>query len=168
MAPSSTSPSPEGVAIRRATAADLPALGVLGASLLRDHYAFDPQRFMAPRGDPESGYAWFLGTQLKQDDVAVFVAEQGGSVVGYLYAALEPESWKELREAAGYIHDIVVVPEARRHGVASALVETACAWFRSVGAPRVVLGTAEKNERAQRLFTRLGFRRTMIEMTREL
>jgi RimJ/RimL family protein N-acetyltransferase len=34
--------------------------------------------------------------------------------------------------------------------------------------PRVILGTAEKNERAQRLFTKLGFRRTMIEMTREL
>ena len=168
MAPSSTSPSPEGVTIRRATAADLPALGILGASLLRDHYAFDPLRFMAPRGDPESGYAWFLGTQLKEDDVAVFVAEQSGSVVGYLYAALEPQSWKELREAAGYIHDIVVVPEAQRHGVASVLVETACEWFRSLGAPRVVLGTAEKNERAQRLFTRLGFRRTMIEMTREL
>src|SRR5205814_1004575 len=59
--------------IRRATQADLPALGVLGASLLRAHYAFDQQRFMAPRGDPEAGYAWFLGTQLKEDDVAVFV-----------------------------------------------------------------------------------------------
>jgi ribosomal protein S18 acetylase RimI-like enzyme len=168
MAPSSTSPSPEGVSIRRGTAADLPALGVLGASLLRDHHAFDPLRFMSPRGDMESGYAWFLGTQLKEDDVAVFVAEQAGRVVGYLYAELEPESWKELREAAGFIHDIVVVPEAQRQGVASALVETACEWFRSLGAPRVVLGTAEKNERAQRLFTRLGFRRTMIEMTREL
>ena len=41
-------------------------------------------------------------------------------------------------------------------------------WFRSVGAPRVVLWTADKNQGAQRLFTRLGFRRTMIEMTREL
>src|SRR5207237_6626012 len=168
MAPSSTSSSPETFVIRRATKADLPALGVLGASLLRDHYAFDPLRFMAPRGDPESGYAWFLGTQLEEDGVAVFVAEQAGSVVGYLYAALEPQSWKELREAAGYIHDIVVVPEAQRHGVASSLVETACEWCASRWAPRVVLGTADKNERAQRLFTRLGFRRTMIEMTREL
>jgi ribosomal protein S18 acetylase RimI-like enzyme len=31
-----------------------------------------------------------------------------------------------------------------------------------------VLGTAQKNEAAQRLFERLGFRRTMVEMTREL
>jgi hypothetical protein len=33
--------------------------------------------------------------------------------------------------------------------------------------PRVMLWTAEKNDYAQRLFARLGFRRTMIEMTRE-
>jgi ribosomal protein S18 acetylase RimI-like enzyme len=85
-----------------------------------------------------------------------------------VYTALEPQSWKDLRDAAGYIHDVIVAPEAQRLGVAGALVETACEWCRSVGAPRVMLGTAERNDRAQRLFTRLGFRRTMIEMTREL
>jgi len=166
--PDSDSDSNSNLTIRRATDADLPTLGVLGASLLRAHYAFDQQRFMAPRGDPEAGYAWFLGSQLKEDDVAVFVAEQAGTIVGYVYAGLEPQSWKELREAAGFIHDVVVTPEAQRHGVASALIEAACDWFRSIGAPRVVLWTAEKNEVAQRLFARIGFRRTMIEMTREL
>jgi ribosomal protein S18 acetylase RimI-like enzyme len=168
MAPSSTSSSPDAIVIRRATAADLPALGKLGASLLRTHYAFDPERFMAPRGDPEAGYAWFLGTQLKEDDVAVLVAERSGEVIGYVYAGMEPQSWKELREAAGFIHDVVVAADARRTGVASALVEAACEWLRSIGAPRVVLWSAEKNDSAQQLFTRLGFRRTMIEMTREL
>ena len=168
MAPSSTSSSPDRINIRRAAADDLPSLGVLGASLLRTHHSFDPLRFMAPGADPEAGYAWFLGTQLKEDDVAVFVAEREARIVGYVYAGLEPQSWKELREAAGFIHDVVVAPEAQRHGVAAALIDAACEWFRSIGAPRVVLWTAEKNEPAQRLFARLGFRRTMIEMTREL
>ena len=159
---------PESFLIRRATTADIAALGKLGAALLRTHYEFDQQRFMAPRGDPEAGYAWFLGTQLQEEDVAVFVAEQSDVVIGYVYAGLEPQSWKELREAAGFIHDVAVAPEAQRTGIASALVESACEWLRSIGAPRVVLWTAEKNEPAQRLFSRLGFRRTMIEMTREL
>ena len=57
--------------------------------------------------DPESGYAWFLGTQLNQEDVAVFVAERSGDVIGYVYAGMEPQSWKELREAAGFIQDVV-------------------------------------------------------------
>ncbi len=159
---------PDSIAIRRATKADLPALGRLGALLLRAHYQFDPLRFMAPGSNPEEGYAWFLGTQLREDDVAVFVAERQAAVIGYVYAGLEPQSWKELREACGFIHDVVVDESGRRSGVATALMEAAINWLRERGAPRVVLGTAQANGRAQRLFERLGFRRTMIEMTREL
>jgi GNAT superfamily N-acetyltransferase len=156
------------VIIRRASEADLPALGKLGASLLLLHHGLDPDRFMAPPADPEAGYAWFLGTQLKEADAAVFVAERGGTVIGYVYAALEPQSWKELRDEAGFIHDVVVAEGGRRAGIATALIEKACEWLRSSGAPRAILWTAEKNDGAQLLFERSGFRRTMIEMTREL
>ena len=159
---------PDAIAIRKATDADLPALGRLGALLLRTHYQFDPQRFMAPGSDPKGGYAWFLGTQLREEDVVVLVAEQRASVVGYVYAGLEPQSWKELREACGFIHDVVVDEHGRRAGVATALMDAAVDWLRQHGAPRVVLWTAEYNEGAHRLFERLGFRRTMVEMTREL
>lgn len=154
--------------IRRATEDDAPALGRLGALLLRAHHGFDPQRFMAPGRNPEAGYAWFLRTQLREEDVAVFVAARGGEVIGYVYASLEPQSWKELREACGFIHDVAVHEGGRRTGVATALIETACDWLRSRGAPRVVLWTAQQNDAAQHLFDRLGFRRTMVEMTREL
>jgi GNAT superfamily N-acetyltransferase len=156
------------ITIRRATAADLPSLGRLGALLMRTHYEFDPQRFMAAGTDAADGYAWFLGRQLKDDDVVIFVAEHDGQVIGYVYAALEPISWKELRDACGFVHDIVVDESNRRAGTATALMEAAIAWLREHGAPRVILGTADKNERAQRLFAKLGFRRTMIEMTLEL
>jgi ribosomal protein S18 acetylase RimI-like enzyme len=157
-----------GVIVRLAGKDDLPALGRLGASLMQTHYAFDPHRFMAPPSDPESGYAWFLGTQLRGEDVAVFVAERDGAILGYVYAGLEPQSWKELREAAGFIHDIVVDQEGRRRGVASSLMDAAVAWLKERGAPRVILWTAQQNEAAQQLFAKLGFRRTMVEMTREL
>jgi len=158
----------EAIAIRQASRADLPALGRLGALLLRTHHQFDPWRFMAPGDRLDEGYAWFLGTQLRDDDVVVMVAEQEGAVIGYVYAGLEPQSWKELREACGFIHDVVVEERGRRSGVATSLIEAATTWLRERGAPRVVLWTAEKNEGAQRLFARLGFRRTMVEMTREL
>lgn len=157
-----------GIRIRRAAAADLPSLGRLGALLMRTHYEFDPQRFMNPGGDPESGYAWFLGSMLQEEDAAIFVAEHEGVVGGYVYAALEPLSWKELRDAAGFIHDIAVDEAYRGQGVGLALMEAARDWLRSRGAPRVVLWTASGNGSAQRLFDRLGFRRTMVEMTLEL
>ena len=47
-------------------------------------------------------------------------------------------------------------------------MEAAMAWLKSRGAPRVILWTAEPNHGAQELFARLGFRRTMVELTREL
>ena len=154
--------------IRRATRADVPALGRLGALLLRAHYDFDPLRFMAPGDQTEEGYGWFLGTQLRDPESVVLVADRGGAVVGYVYAGLEPQSWKELREACGFIHDVAVEDPARRAGVATALVRAAVDWLRERGAPRVVLWTAERNAAAQQLFARLGFRRTMTEMTLEL
>jgi len=154
--------------IRRATAADLPALGRLGALLMRAHYDFDRDRFLTPGDNAEDGYSHFLGSQLRDPEVVVFVAEQDGEVIGYVYAGLEPISWKELRDACGFIHDVAVDEGGRRSGVATALIEAAIGWLREQRAPRVVLWTAEKNDGAQQLFTRMGFRRTMIEMTREL
>jgi RimJ/RimL family protein N-acetyltransferase len=52
--------------------------------------------------------------------------------------------------------------------VATILMNAAFDWLKSHGMPRVVLGTASANVAAQRLFAQLGFRPTMIEMTREL
>jgi ribosomal protein S18 acetylase RimI-like enzyme len=146
----------------------LPQLGRLGAELMRVHFAFDPRRFMDPGSDPESGYAWFLGTQIHDDEVAIFVAESDGVAVGYVYAGLEPQSWKELREAAGFIYDLVVTESARRAGIGGKLMDAGLAWLKSRGAPRAMLWTAHPNQEAQQLFTRLGFRPTMAEMTREL
>lgn len=163
-----TATLPADVRLRRATDADVPALGRLGALLLRVHHDFDPLRFMMPRGNPEEGYAWFLGSQLREDDAVVFVAERKGDVVGYVYAGLEPLSWKELREACGFIHDIVVDESQRGGGIGRALIDAASEWLKAHGAPRVILWTAEPNHAAQRVFEHAGFRRTMIEMTREL
>lgn len=136
--------------------------------LMRTHYAFDPQRFLPADESAESGYAWFLGKMAKEPDSGVFVAVDGEEVVGYVWAALEPLSWKELRGPAGFVHDIAVVEGTRRSGVASQLLETAIAFLRERGAPRVMLWSAAPNEAAQKLFRRFGFRDTMVEMTLEL
>jgi GNAT superfamily N-acetyltransferase len=156
------------ISIRKAEARDLPTLGQLGAMLIRTHHAFDSQRFLAPREGTESGYASFLGNALQSPDACVFVAEREGSVIGYVFAALEPLSWMELRGPAGFIHDVAVAEDERNRGAGTKLMEAAIGWLRDHGAPRVILLTATLNETAHALFRRLGFRDTMVEMTREL
>jgi len=154
--------------IRRAAPADAEAVGRLGALLLRAHYDFDRQRFMRPGEDAAEGYAWFLGTQLDDPDCLVLVAERAHEVIGYLYAGIEPRNWKELREEAGFVRDVLVIDEHRGAGVAEALMGEAFACMRERVVARVLLWTASPNARARQLFERLGFRATMTEMTKEL
>ena len=72
-----------------------------------------------------------------------------------------------LLESHGALHDVLVAKGARKTGVGEALVREMCARLEALGAPRVLLHTAVQNDAAQALFEKLGFRRTMIEMTRD-
>ena len=161
-------PADAGITVRPARAGDMKAVGRLGALLVRLHHHFDPLRFMAASAQTEHGYGSFLGTQLANPDVIVLVAERGGEVVGYTYAGVEGTDYMSLRGPAGVLYDIVVDPAHRQHGVGRMLLDATMAALEAKGAPRVVLSTAERNATAQRLFEHAGFRRTMIEMTREL
>jgi ribosomal protein S18 acetylase RimI-like enzyme len=160
--------STDGVIVRAATAGDMPAVGRLGALLIRTHHAFDARRFIADRDDSADGYAWFLGTQLKKRDAVVLVAEVRGQILGYTYATVDEEDWMSLRGRAGVLHDIVVDPDHRGRGIGQRLLDAALDFVKSRGSPQVVLFSAFGNEAAHRMFERAGFRRTMVEMTKEL
>jgi ribosomal protein S18 acetylase RimI-like enzyme len=154
--------------IRPALAADEQALGRLGSLLVIEHYEFDPQRFLAPRPDMPQAYGHFLASQIGQPDKLVLVAEQAGAIVGYGFAGIEGFDYMALRGPAAVLYDLVVDPDHRRQGIGTALLDAAFVRLSELGAPRVLLFTAEKNHAAQSVFERSGFRRTMIEMTREL
>ena len=156
------------VSIRRATTADLPRLGRLGALLVEEHHAFDERRFLPTRDRTPTDYAAFLVRQLTDPKVIVLVADDHGDVVGYTYATIEGYDYMSLRGPAGVIQDIIVEPEFRGRGIARQLLTAALEALSAGGANQVVLSTAERNEAAQRLFASAGFRRTMVEMTREL
>lgn len=154
--------------IRPAMHADMEAVGRLGALLIKTHYDFDPQRFIAASPESPQRYGSFLGTQLERENIIVLVAESEGAVIGYTYAGVEGFDYMSLRGPAGVLYDIVVDPASRGQGVGRMLLDATIAALKKRGEPRIVLSTAEKNETAQRLFARAGFRRTMIEMTLNL
>jgi ribosomal protein S18 acetylase RimI-like enzyme len=165
--------------VRAMTAADLPAAARLAGQLVRMHYELDPLRYLH-LPNPEAGYERYFAGELKSDRVVLLVAErtsrgdaqggeaQGGeAIVGYAYGRLEPRSYNELLDTCGKLHDVLVDESARGHGLGEALVTEMVRRLTALGAPRVVLLTAVQNEAAQRLFKKLGFRTTMLEMTRE-
>lgn len=156
------------VGIRSASRSDGPVLGRLGALLVSVHHGFDADRFIAVAPGTEAAYAAFLSRQLGRTDSVVLVAERAGAVLVYAFAGIEGIDFMALRGPAAVLHDLVVDPAHRRAGVGRKLLEAMLAALAVRGAPRVVLSTAERNEAAQRLFAAVGFRLTMVEMTREL
>jgi ribosomal protein S18 acetylase RimI-like enzyme len=154
--------------IRRARPSDTPSLGKLGVLMVRTHYDFDPKRFLPVTPQTEQGYGAFLAGQLDEPKAVLLVAERNGEVLGYAYATVEGYDYMSLRGPAGVLNDIVVDPSERGRGIGRMLLEATLAELETHGVPRVVLSTAQQNEAAQRLFEHAGFRRTMIEMTRDL
>ena len=152
------------ITIRPATPSDQKHLGRFGGALMRQHHASDPRRFIQV-DDPEAGYGRFLVSQLSNPNSLVMVAESAGVVVGYVFADVESTNWMELRGPCGVVQDIYVDETTRGQGAGRALMRAAIAWIYSKGRSQVVLLTKTRNEHAQHLFTALGFRPTMVEMT---
>ena len=155
------------VTIRPARPSDLPVIGRLGAALAHAHHEWDPERFFVV-DDMAAGYAWWLGRELGNRAAVVLVAACGRRIVGYTYGRIEARDWNLLRDRCGVGIDLIVVPEARGAGTGLRLGEALLEALRAKGAPRVVLQAAAKNGTARRFFRALGFRPTLIEMTREL
>jgi ribosomal protein S18 acetylase RimI-like enzyme len=162
-----STPSPT-IIVRPAVPADAAALGKLGALLLSLHHDLDPGRFIGPDKDTPKLYADFLYMERQRGDAIVLVAEDAGKVLGYAYAAMEGADFMALRGPAGVLHDLVVDPKHRGHGIGRMLIDAIRANVASRGAPRLVLSAAARNRSAQALFEALGFRSTMIEMTLDL
>jgi ribosomal protein S18 acetylase RimI-like enzyme len=155
------------ITIRPATTADQQALGRFGGALMRQHHAADPQRFIQVE-HPEAGYGRFLVSEVTNPESVVLVAERSGEVVGYIWAAVEGISWKDLRGPCGFVHDIFVDESARGLGAGRALLRAAVDWIHAHGRTQVVLWTKTRNDHAKSLFRNLGFRTTMTEMTLDL
>lgn len=148
------------------TADDLSAVGVLAGRLVHLHHEFDGKRFFQLAA-PEAGYARYFASEMKGDRSVLLVADRGRTIIGYAYGRLEPKSYNDLLDAHGKLHDVYVDESGRGTGAGEALVRAVVTELEARGAPRVILSTAIQNEGAQRLFQKLGFTTTMLEMTRE-
>ena len=86
------------------------------------------------------------------DDVAVFVAERGGRIVGFVSAGASHDE-----DGVGEVYAIYVHPDAWGTGAGLALMDAAVAWLRERW-PEAVLWVAEANPRARRFYELYGWR----------
>jgi GNAT superfamily N-acetyltransferase len=88
--------------------------------------------------------------QLEQ--LATFVATADGSDVGLVRVAPHAHL-----PDAGFVISMWLAPEARRRGIALALLDAVAQWARTKGWTRLLLDVGEKNAPALALYTRMGF-----------
>lgn len=99
----------------------------------------------------------YLRERLDRGESVLFLAVQDRAGLGFtqLYPSFSSVSMKRL----WVLNDLYVAAEARKQGVAAALLERARRFAVETGAKGLVLETALDNHPAQRLYERHGWRR---------
>jgi L-amino acid N-acyltransferase YncA len=153
--------------VREAGVADVPRIVEMLKHLTDAHERYDGQRFVAP-ADAASVYGAWVVQATPGGDVLALVAVGGdGSVVGYLMAEHFGPMPKYWAPECIYVHDIYVEPEARKRGMADALLERAADWGKSRGVKQLRGIVANANQLGQAFFARSGFRIGALEFVRD-
>jgi ribosomal protein S18 acetylase RimI-like enzyme len=90
-----------------------------------------------------------------------FRAEYGAVAGFFLYLVFSYAEWRD-RSADVYLYGLNVVPEARRKGVATALLERVAAEALNAGAQKIELEVGSHNEKAVQLYLSNGFVATKV------
>ncbi len=156
------------VIIRTADLDDIDAIAALWTQLVALHHALDPD---LPRAavKGERRYARRLFDRLDDPDTRVFVADQGGEVVGYVLGAivdLVPEMFEQ--HTSGFLADIFVAETHRRAGLGRALVEALTDWFREREIAHFEWNVAARNAEGIAFWRAVGGRDTLIRMRADL
>ena len=99
-----------------------------------------------------------VATDCEVQPDGVFVAEEAGTVVGYITTRLDRFS------GIGRIPNLAVDPGSRGLGIGTELIRHALDWMRGQGMQMAKIETLAQNERGQALYPRFGFR----EVARQL
>lgn len=140
------------ISIRRAEPSDAPALVRLAAAIGREEGGWllttDTWRGVADERR-------YLRSVRRHPDAAVFVAADGGELVGRLSVARDPHP------ASAHVADLglMVAASHRRRGIGRAFLEQAAVWARSAGVTKLELHVFPWNEPAIALYEAFGFER---------
>ena len=142
--------------VSRATLSDLEA----AASL------FDRYRQFYRRPSNLEGARRFLRARLEGGESALFLAavpdlesREAGAASAVGFTQLFPSFTSVGMRRVWVLNDLFVAEEARRRGVARALMEAARVFALEDGAARIELATERSNTRAQALYDALGYDR---------
>jgi ribosomal protein S18 acetylase RimI-like enzyme len=118
---------------------------------------FDAYRQFYGQAPNVSGASDFLRERLAKEESVIFLAVDQGRAQGFtqLYPSFSSVSMRRI----WILYDLFVAPDARRHGIAGALLKHAQDFAAETKAEGLILETAVDNLAAQRLYEKLGWKR---------
>ena len=154
------------VTVRRALLGDARRVAEMAIRLAEQHRKYDSRRFseLAPLEQAEQYY----GSQTDTTDAAILVAELENEIVGFTFIQYEAKDYANLLENAAWLHDIYIEEIARGQNAGNLLMESSIKAAKELGADKLMLSVAAKNEFAKDFFERNGFKATMVEMMLDL
>ncbi len=154
------------VIVRRARLEDARRVAEMAIKLAEQHHNYDSRRFseLAPLEQAEQYY----GSQTETTDATILVAELDGKIVGFTFIQYEAKDYANLLEKAAWLHDIYIEETARGQNAGNLLIESSIAAAKELGADKLMLSVAAKNEFAKSFFESKGFRTTMVELMLEI
>ena len=152
--------------LRRATVEDIPAIASLWVEMTAFHAACDAR--FRPHPDGPDNWTKTLAEWIERDDMAVFVADAAGRVVGYTIAMDRESPPVLLPSRYGFVSDLAVTVSWRRRGVATALLKAAIAWFKERGLPEFRLNVANQNAVSNAFWQSMGLQPYMQLMWSEV
>ena len=114
-------------------------------------WLFAPPGSMPPQWDPDRA-AERLAALVAAADGEVFVADEGGEIVGICTVKLDIESVRFGQRA--WVEDLAVHPDHRSAGHGKALLDAAKDWGRERGASHLELDSGEARSDAHRFYDR--------------
>lgn len=150
--------------VRKATAADVPALVELNRVVQTMHAEAHPERIR--RDVPDAVVAEAFVAAMAAPSACWLLAEQA-EPIGFLNAEFRDreESWCTVARRVCYLNGIVTAPDFRQTGVARALVAELRREAELQHADAIELDVWAFNPTAAEVFAKLGFQPLMQRMT---
>lgn len=154
------------VTVRRTAKNDARLIAELAIKLFAQHSEYDSRRFAEVAS--VEGAEKFYGRQIEAEDAAILVAEFENKIVGFAFLQYEAMNYSALLVNAVWLHDLYIDEQVRGQSIGKALIEKSAEVARKLGADKLMLSVAAKNEIAKSFFERKGFKETMVEMMLDL
>lgn len=141
--------------VRRAGTRDLDRVAALWTEITHHHEGMDP--IFRMRRDADAELARLLHALQRDPDAAIFVYDDAGDLPGLCIVRIDQAPPIMQEDERAEITDLGVRPDARRRGIASALLHAALGWVRERGVARVEIQVAKANREGQAFWRAHGF-----------